>query len=140
MLERMGATGVDVARLPPPCCRRSAPARAAAAAGTLPARRRRSCGCRPRAAKQVSVDQNVALADARARLGAGRAVQGNLDPAWLVLGNQQFIQAKVDATVRAAGGSRHVLNLGHGVMPSTPEENVAHFFEAARSVHTRVQL
>ena len=61
----------------------------------------------------VSVDQSVDMADARARLGANKAVQGNLDPAWL-FGSREFIQAKVDETAAKAGGSKHVMNLGHG--------------------------
>ncbi|MDY6901630.1 MAG: uroporphyrinogen decarboxylase family protein, partial [Cyanobacteriota bacterium] len=28
----------------------------------------------------------------------------------------------------------HILNLGHGVLPTTPEENVAHFFETAKQL------
>lgn len=33
---------------------------------------------------------------------------------------------------------RHIMNLGHGVLPGTPEENVRHFFEVARSAHLRM--
>ena len=87
----------------------------------------------------VSVDQNVDLTDARKRLGPQQGVQGNLDPAWL-FGSHQFIQDKVDETVRKGGNSRHVMNLGHGVMPQTPEENVAAFFRACRTVHERVKF
>eukprot|EP00798_Chlamydomonas_sp_ICE-L_P009747 gene9747-7622_t len=35
-------------------------------------------------------------------------------------------------------GVRHVMNLGHGVLPGTPEENVAHFFEVAKTAHERM--
>lgn len=84
----------------------------------------------------VSVDQNVDMVDARRRLGAGKAVQGNLDPAWL-FGSHDFIRDRVDEVAAKAGPTGHVLNLGHGVMPSTPEANVAAFFDAARTVHER---
>ena len=43
----------------------------------------------------------------------------------------------MDEVAAKAGGHKHVLNLGHGVMPSTPEASVAAFFEAARTVHER---
>jgi hypothetical protein len=38
-------------------------------------------------------------------------------------------------TLRSA--CRHVMNLGHGVLPGTPEENVATYFEVARTAHQR---
>jgi uroporphyrinogen decarboxylase len=86
----------------------------------------------------VSVDQSVDIADARVRLGKDKAVQGNLDPAWL-FGSADSIRQRVDDTVAKAGGHKHVLNLGHGVMPSTPEAGVAAFFEAARTAHERAR-
>ena len=45
----------------------------------------------------------------------------------------------MDEIIEKAGGlsSNHVFNLGHGVMQKTPEENVAHFFEAVRTAHQR---
>ena len=33
---------------------------------------------------------------------------------------------KVQDTIKKAGNTKHVMNLGHGVMQGTPEENVAH--------------
>jgi uroporphyrinogen decarboxylase len=61
---------------------------------------------------------------------------GAQDPAWL-FASHDFIRARVDEVAAKAGGTKHVMNLGHGVMPSTPEANVAAFFEAARTVHER---
>jgi uroporphyrinogen decarboxylase len=37
------------------------------------------------------------------------------------------------AKATSGSGPRHVLNLGHGVIVGTPEENVKHFFDAARN-------
>ena len=96
----------------------------------------------------VSVDHRVDLADAVARIrpgfekrGAPVAVQGNMDPG-VLFGSREAIERRVIETVRAAAdagvGSRHVMNLGHGVLVGTPEDAVAHFFEVGRSVHERM--
>ena len=79
----------------------------------------------------VSVDWTVDMAEARARLGANMGVQGNLDPCAL-FGSQEFIRDRILDTIRKAGNQGHILNLGHGVLKNTPEENVAFFFETAK--------
>ncbi len=84
-------------------------------------------------ADMISVDWTVDMADARARLGPDMMVQGNLDPG-VLFGSQAFIRDRIIDTVRKAGNKGHILNLGHGVLPSTPEENVAFFFETAKQL------
>jgi uroporphyrinogen decarboxylase len=81
----------------------------------------------------ISVDWTVDMAEARQRLGRNVKVQGNMDPG-VLFGSQDFIRDRVLDTVRKAGRSGHILNLGHGVLPGTPEENVAFFFETAKQV------
>ena len=80
----------------------------------------------------VSVDWTVDMAVARQRLGANIGVQGNLDPC-VLFGSKDFIRDRIFDTVRKAGKGGHILNLGHGVLQNTPEENVAFFFETAKS-------
>lgn len=79
----------------------------------------------------VSVDWTVDMAEARKRLGENIGVQGNIDPC-VLYGSQDFIRDRVLDTIRKAGKKGHILNLGHGVLPTTPEENVAFFFETAK--------
>ena len=79
----------------------------------------------------VTVDWTVDMADARRRLGAQMKVQGNLDPG-VLFGSKAFIRDRILDTIRKAGNRGHILNLGHGVLPNTPEENVAFFFETAK--------
>ncbi|MEM6403311.1 MAG: uroporphyrinogen decarboxylase family protein, partial [Cyanobacteria bacterium P01_D01_bin.116] len=81
----------------------------------------------------VNVDWTVDMADARRRLGKQMKVQGNLDPG-VLFGSKEFIRDRIHDTVRKAGNWGHILNLGHGVLPTTPEENVAHFFETAKQL------
>ncbi len=81
----------------------------------------------------VSVDWMVDMAEARQRLGSRVGVQGNLDPG-ILFGPKQAISDRILDTVKKAGQRGHILNLGHGVLPNTPEENVAHFFEFAKQL------
>ncbi|MGM3306658.1 uroporphyrinogen decarboxylase [Anabaena sp. WFMT] len=85
----------------------------------------------------VTVDWAVDMADARARLGKHVKVQGNLDPG-VLFGSKEFIRDRILDTVRKAGNWGHILNLGHGVLPATPEENVAFFFETAKNLNALV--
>lgn len=81
----------------------------------------------------VSLDWTVDMADGRRRLGPNIAVQGNVDPG-VLFGSKEFITDRITDTVRKAGRGKHILNLGHGIKVGTPEENVAHFFEVAKSI------
>ena len=81
----------------------------------------------------VSVDWTVDMADARRRLGPNVMVQGNVDPG-VLFGSKPFIRERILDTVRKAGQGGHILNLGHGILPGTPEENAAYFFETGKNV------
>lgn len=81
----------------------------------------------------VSVDWTVDMAEARARLGKDMKVQGNVDPG-VLFGSQDFIKDRILDTVRKAGPTGHILNLGHGVLVGTPEDNVRCFFETGKCV------
>ena len=84
-------------------------------------------------ADAVGLDWTVDMADARKRLGPNVPVQGNVDPAVLFAPPEAVQQAVRDCCAKA-GPQGHILNLGHGVLVGTPEESVAAFFDAARSV------
>ncbi|XP_068641680.1 uroporphyrinogen decarboxylase-like [Aristolochia californica] len=79
----------------------------------------------------VSLDWTVDMAEGRKRLGSDIAVQGNVDPG-VLFGSKEFIRNRIHDTIRKAGDRKHILNLGHGIVVGTPEENVAHFFEVAK--------
>jgi uroporphyrinogen decarboxylase len=87
-----------------------------------------ACGC-----DGVGVDWTTAIGVARQRIGAQVAVQGNLDPV-VLLTNPATVETEVRGIVAAAGSAPgYVFNLGHGILPSTPPENVAALVECVHS-------
>jgi len=78
----------------------------------------------------VSLDWTVDMAEARQRLGQVK-VQGNMDPG-VLFGSQDFIRTRILDIIRKAGNQGHIMNLGHGVLQNTPEENVGCFFETVK--------
>ncbi|MCP4603847.1 MAG: uroporphyrinogen decarboxylase [Proteobacteria bacterium] len=83
-------------------------------------------------AQVIGIDFHIGLDKARGRLGEGMAVQGNLDPAAL-LGTPKSVEKHVQHILAAnAGRSGYIFNLGHGVLPNTPIENVEAMVAAIR--------
>jgi uroporphyrinogen decarboxylase len=81
----------------------------------------------------ISVDWTMDMAEAREILGPNIGVQGNMDPG-VLFGSQDFIRDRIHDTIRKAGNRKHIMNLGHGILPTTPEENAAFFFETVKQV------
>ena len=109
----------------------------------------------------ISLDWACDLAHARTVLGKERLVQGNVDPT-ILFGDEATIKGAVHDCINKAGGQAsltphfshvarhfphssselfsqfpkqgHILNLGHGVLQGTPEENVAAFVNAAKEI------
>ena len=77
----------------------------------------------------IGVDWTTDIAAARERVGARVALQGNLDPLAL-LATPEVVCAQAAAVLEAAGTSPgFIFNLGHGIVPSTPPDNVAALVE-----------
>ena len=72
----------------------------------------------------IGVDWRVPLDRAWERIGADRAIQGNLDPAICTASWPVVERAAGRVLDRAAMRDGHVFNLGHGVLPNTPVENL----------------
>lgn len=79
-------------------------------------------------AEVVGVDWRVPLDAARRRVGPGRALQGNLDPA-LCLAPWPVVEAETLDVLARGGGRGHVFNLGHGVLPDTDPDVLARIVE-----------
>ncbi len=82
----------------------------------------------------LGLDWTTDLANARARVGAQVALQGNLDPTWL-LAQPERIETAVARVLASYGpGPGHVFNLGHGILQQTPPEHAAAMIEAVRAL------
>ncbi|HEX6772805.1 MAG TPA: uroporphyrinogen decarboxylase [Acidobacteriaceae bacterium] len=72
----------------------------------------------------IGLDWRVSLDIAWSALGHACAVQGNLDPITL-FAPQDVLRSRVHSILAgAAGRPGHIFNLGHGIVPGTPVENV----------------
>jgi uroporphyrinogen decarboxylase len=87
----------------------------------------------------IGVDWRVPIDDAFEMLGSNFAVQGNLDPV-VLFGPQGEVRKQSRAVLDgAAGRIGHIFNLGHGILPETPVENVialvdeVHAYSATRN-------
>jgi len=72
----------------------------------------------------IGLDWRVRLDEGWARVGHDHAVQGNLDPATLTAPRPVIRQRASDVLRRAAGRPGHIFNLGHGIFPETPVDEV----------------
>lgn len=70
----------------------------------------------------LGIDWTVEMSSARTIIGENQVLQGNLDPCALY-SDQNSLSKRVDSLIQDAG-SQHIMNLGHGVYPDTPLENV----------------
>ena len=78
----------------------------------------------------ISCDTSMPLST-MARLADRTVVQGNLDPLLLAAGGEALAR-RVAKLTAALAGKRHIFNLGHGIVPDTPPENVARLVELVR--------
>jgi uroporphyrinogen decarboxylase len=85
----------------------------------------------------VGVDFRVPLDEAARRVGPGRALQGNLDPA-VVFAPWDAVRERVLATLDAGRGAEgHVFNLGHGVIPTTDPDMLHRVVDLVHEVTAR---
>jgi uroporphyrinogen decarboxylase len=72
----------------------------------------------------VGLDWRIPLDTGWQSLGPKGAVQGNLDPVLLFADWKELKARAEDILRRAAGRPGHIFNLGHGILPETPVDNV----------------
>jgi uroporphyrinogen decarboxylase len=85
----------------------------------------------------VGLDWQLPLDEAWERVGVHRPVQGNLDPASLLAPWRELRFRVDDVLDRAGGRPGHVFNVGHGLVPQTPPDNVRRLVEHVRERTSR---
>jgi uroporphyrinogen decarboxylase len=82
----------------------------------------------------IGVDWRIPLDQAWRRIGHDRAVQGNLDPL-LLCAPREVAERRARAVIAEAGGRPgHIFNLGHGIIPETPVDNVKAVIDAVHAI------
>ena len=84
----------------------------------------------------VGVDWRIDLDAARKRLGK-KPVQGNLDPVLLFSSKKVLRAAVKDILARNGKRPGHIFNLGHGILPGTPVENVDYVASCVHELSAR---
>ena len=85
----------------------------------------------------IGVDWRVDLDVAWERIGADRAVQGNLDPLALFAPLDTLRQQAQRILEQARGREGHIFNLGHGIVPQTPVDNVIALVDMVHELSSR---
>jgi uroporphyrinogen decarboxylase len=85
----------------------------------------------------IGLDWRVDLGEAWTRLGAGVAVQGNLDPVVLFAEPAEIRRRTAAILERARGRPGHIFNLGHGVLVDTPVDHVRALVDAVHELSAR---
>lgn len=85
----------------------------------------------------VGIDWTIDIGSARQRVGGKVALQGNMDPS-VLYANPQRIREEVAIILESYGqGVGHVFNLGHGIYPDVPPENVAVLVDAVHELSSK---
>jgi uroporphyrinogen decarboxylase len=85
----------------------------------------------------LGIDWRIDMGTARARLGDGVALQGNMDPTCLFLPPDKLRERVREVLDSHGPGPGHIFNLGHGVLPMTNREHVQVMVDAVREFSTR---
>lgn len=79
----------------------------------------------------LGLDTSADIETIRAQTGPDMVLQGNLDPMALVEGGEK-LEKQIALILQKTRGTKHIFNLGHGIVPQTPPEHVARLIELVR--------
>jgi len=80
----------------------------------------------------IGVDWNTPIEYAQKIVNNQKTIQGNMDPCRLY--SQEATKEAVLNIAEVMKGNRHIFNLGHGILPDTPWENVKYFVDLVKEV------
>jgi len=83
----------------------------------------------------LGLDWRVPLDIGWQAAGYDRAIQGNLDPVTLFASEAEVVQRTKEILKLAAGRPGHIFNLGHGILPQTPVDNVIALVKCVQEYH-----
>jgi uroporphyrinogen decarboxylase len=79
------------------------------------------------------IDWRIDIGDAIRKIGKKGVIQGNLDPCALFLPKEKLEERVKDILWKGETAQGHIFNLGHGILPQTPPENVIAMVEAVHA-------
>jgi uroporphyrinogen decarboxylase len=82
----------------------------------------------------IGIDWRIDIGDAIKKLGKKIVVQGNMDPCSLFLPKEKIQEKVKEILWKGELAKGHIFNLGHGVLPETPVENVIAMVEAVHKI------
>ncbi len=89
----------------------------------------------------MGLDWTVDLADVKAKVGNKLTLQGNLNPS-VLLSTPEIIEKEVQKVLASYGnveiGQGHIFNLGHGITPEVPPENMSVLVEASKKIQPTI--
>ena len=85
----------------------------------------------------IGLDWRVDLACEWSKLGYNLAVQGNLDPTVLLAPKSEIAERTRKILAKAEGRPGHIFNLGHGILPQTPVDNVRFLVDTVHRLSAR---
>jgi uroporphyrinogen decarboxylase len=85
----------------------------------------------------IGVDWRVDLGEAWSRIGFDKGIQGNLDPLILFADPSTIRARALRLLEKTAGRPGYIFNLGHGILPETPVDNVLALVDAVHEMSQR---
>ncbi len=84
-------------------------------------------------AHTIGVDWRIDLDKAWNLIGHNKGIQGNLDPVTLFADKNTIKRRAIEILEKAEGRPGHIFNLGHGILPQTPVDNVKYLVEVVKT-------